>query len=546
MGGEARIPVGTHYRVWWFWLPVIIGVLALLAAAIALPIFPAVGFVAGGLFAICCVLAVIAGYVIERGRRWVELSDDGFRVSDRTVQMWVADQQVTDLAIERKPHHGSGKLLAETRQMVCWIDTEAGTRQLALTSRLAPGAADPLQVLIDRLRRQIGDRATDHLAARESIDGDGWSLDATQLHLSNRRGRTSIPLDEISAIETIGQEVRIWQHDNPYAVARLPVAGRNCWLVERLLSQRLQRPDPPHRGGAELHSLINNPQQVLPELDRRSSPKSPFGRVLFERSAGKGATIVFGAIGLLLGIVGGVSVWVAILGRDPIIVAAGGLLLLLSGLCFAAGWRVRGIFFRAYERGLEKATMTSRRALPFDDVDVFSFESRRNQSQGRYTGTTYTLVFADRSREQGRGIFYSTTVRNQDEELEDLRDRISQEIARRMAQTFAASHTVQWTPEVWFRHTTLEYVRRRRLFVASKVVVIPYDTITDFELRDGLLHLWTSYQERAVLSINAGAPNFYPGLILLEGLARTSNKSNEPLEIEHSGVNGRPILRGEE
>ena len=159
--------------------------------------------------------------------------------------------------------------------------------------------------------------------------------------------------------------------------------------------------------------------------------------------------------------------------------------------------------------------------LRFDEIDVFSFERRRNQSQGRYTGTTYTLVFADRSREQGQGIFYSTTVRNSDEELDDLRDRVAQIIARRMAQTFAAHQSVQWTPEIWFRGDALEYSRQRRLFVPSKVAVIPYDTITDFEIRDGLFYIWTCYQERAVLTINAGGPNFYAGLILLEGLVHS-------------------------
>ena len=74
------------------------------------------------------------------------------------------------------------------------------------------------------------------------------------------------------------------------------------------------------------------------------------------------------------------------------------------------------------------------------------------------------------------------------------------------------------------------------MFVAAKVVVIPYDTITDYELRDGLLHVWTSYQDRAVLSINSGAPNFYPGLILLEGLAQTSRTANEPVGFEHSAI----------
>jgi hypothetical protein len=537
LGEQARIPVGTHYRVWWFWLPIIVGGLAFLAAAVTLPIFPPLGVLAITVCVLCAIAATLAGVYIERGRRWVELSEESFRLSDRSVQTLIRDDQVTDLALHRQPHHGAGKLLAETRHLICWIDTEAGSQRITLTSRMAPGAPDPLQPLIDRLRRRLGEQALQKLAARETIDGDGWALDATQLHISDKRQKTSIPLEDLCAVETIGQELRLWEHGNPYTIARLPLSTRNTWLLERLLGQRLtadRTPEvldgSPHVNGKAATDPLR--ATVLAEPDPVPSHRSALGRILFERNVGTGPTILFGIMGLLLAIVGSVSLWVAVPARDPVMSAVGGLLLLLSGMCFAGGLRVRRVRFRCYERGLERVTMTGRKVLPFDDIDVFSFESRRNQSHGRYTGTTYTLVFADRSREQGRGIFYSTTVRNHDVELEDLRERVSQEIARRMAQTFAGHRSVQWTPEVWFRRDALEYNRRKRLFIPSKVAVIPYDTITDFELRDGLLHIWTSYQQRAVLSLNAGAPNFFPGLIVLEGLARTTQKMHPQVRVK--------------
>lgn len=537
MGNEARIPVGTHYRVWWFWLPIIVGGLSFLAAAVILPIVPPLGVLAITLCVLCAIAATLAGVCIERGRRWVELSEESFRLSDRSVQTLIHDEQVTDLALHRQPHHGAGKLLAETRHLICWIDTEAGPQRITLNSRMAPGASDPLQPLIDRLRRRIGEQALQKLAARETIDGDGWALDATQLHIADKRQKASIPLQDLCAVETIGHEVRLWEHGNPYTIARLPLSTRNTWLLERLLTQRLttERSDEPQDGDFHVNgAAAADPQResVLAEPNPVASRHSPLGRILFERSVGAWPTILFGIMGLLLSIAGGVSLWVALPARDPVMSAVGGLLVLLSGMCFAGGLRVRRVRFRCHERGLERVTMTGRKLLPFEDIDVFSFESRRNQSHGRYTGTTYTLVFADRSREQGRGIFYSTTVRNHDVELEDLRERISQVIARRMAQTFAAHHSVQWTPEVWFRRDTLEYNRRKRLFIPTKVAVIPYDTITDFELRDGLLHIWTSYQQRAVLSLHAGAPNFFPGLILLEGLARTTQRNPPQVRVK--------------
>ena len=510
------IPVGTHYRVWWFWLPLLFGCLTLLGAAVLLPIFPTIGFAGFVVCSACLLSAAVAAFFIEKGKRWVQLSDDSFRLSDRHVQAVIHDDQVTDLALYREPHHGAGKLLSETRRLSLWINTEAGPQRVKLSSRMAPQSADPLQPLIDRLCRRLLDQSQRELAAREPVDGDGWSLDHTQLRIHTRQGRMTLPLEDLTAVEAIGNELRLWQLDDPHAVAQLATSGRNGWMLEPLLAPRIHETQRPR----SVATPPNGSESADESPDRSTSP-SPLGRILFERSSGSSATVLFGAFGLALLFVGGVGLWIGISGKDPVLGAAGGLLLLLSGVCFAAGVRVRRVRFRCHEHGLERITMTSQKLLRFDEIDVFSFERRRNQSQGRYTGTTYTLVFADRSREQGRGIFYSTTVRNTDEELDDLRDRLAHVIARRMAQTFAAHHSVQWTPEVWFRDDVLEYSRPRRMFVPAKAAFIPYDTITDFEVRDGLCYIWTCYQERAVLTVNAGAPNFYPGQILLEGLVRS-------------------------
>jgi hypothetical protein len=142
------------------------------------------------------------------------------------------------------------------------------------------------------------------------------------------------------------------------------------------------------------------------------------------------------------------------------------------------------------------------------------------------------LVFADRSREQGRGIFFSTTVHNTDDELELLRDRVSGPIARRMAAAFARAKRVQWTPDLWLHEDVLEFTRPRRLFSAPKLAVVPYDAITDFEIRDGLFHVWTNYQERAVISVKTSSANFFPGLIVLEGLINAHVR--EPVAVVDS------------
>src|SRR5690606_2770238 len=123
----------------------------------------------------------------------------------------------------------------------------------------------------------------------------------------------------------------------------------------------------------------------------------------------------------------------------------------------------------------------------------------------------------------------STTVRNTDEELELLRERVAEGIARKMAAAFARSRRVQWTAELWFHEDVLEFSRPRRFLSRPKLAVVPYDTINDFEIRDGRFYIWTNYQERAVVNIRTSSPNFYPGVIVLEGLvnAHARNLSDE-------------------
>ncbi len=77
----------------------------------------------------------------------------------------------------------------------------------------------------------------------------------------------------------------------------------------------------------------------------------------------------------------------------------------------------------------------------------------------------------------------------------------------------------------------------RELATEAQVVVVAApcaqdpDAIVGLRLRDGMLHIWTSYQDRAVLSLNAAAPNFYPGLIVLEGLIRAWSHRHRPTAV---------------
>ncbi|MEZ6053760.1 MAG: hypothetical protein R3C02_20605 [Planctomycetaceae bacterium] len=495
-----RIPVGTHYRVWWFWLPLILGVIGMLTALALLPVARGFSAVIGLAAIVCFIWSAVSSVVIVRGRRWLEVDRHRIRVSDRTGVTEFAEHDVTDLTIIRAQQHAGGRLVAESRDLILGIDADSGQRTVKLTNRLPVFSADPLDELIERLCEQLRSRAVNQLAMHQTVEGESWRLNRENLTVQLSRQEVTLPVPSISAVETIGQEVRIWTEGNPRAVVRLSLATRNTWLLPRL--------------------LVRDPEVV--NLARKPGEKPPvqyhLGRILFERTSGPVASLLFLMIGLLLAMLSIMTLFIAVRAMEPVGIVLGVMLGIISTGCLIGAFRVRRIRFCCHEHGIERVTITARQELPYSSIDVFSFESRRNHSQGRYTGTTYTLVFADRSREQGRGIFFSTTVRNTDDELELLRERVAGVIARRMAKTYARSRRVQWTPDLWFGDDMLELSRPRRLLVGPKLAIIPYDTITHFEVRDGLFHIWTNYQERAVITVKTSSANFYPGLILLESL----------------------------
>ena len=492
--------MGTHYRVWWFWLPVILGSLAMLSFLAFLPVARFLSMMIGCGAIACFVWATVSGIVIVRGRRWCEFDGEQVRVIGRLGTVEFSPGDVVDLTIHRGQHHAAGRLVAELNDYRIGVKTSDGRRTVRLTTRVPPGGTDPLEEVVDRLSDELAARANDLLSRGEPIAGEMWRLDGENLFVNVAKTESLLPLASITAVETIGQEVRIWTEGNPRAVVRLPMNTRNGWLLPRLLS---------------MPSRPSHPTDVVAQ---KPHPASPLGRILFERSSGPVAMILFLVLGMIIAVFSLVTLLISIAKLEPVGIVLGVLLAIVSVLCLIGAFRVRRIRFCCYEHGLERVTITSRMELPFSSIDVFSFESRRNHSQGRYTGTTYTFVFADRSREQGRGIFFSTTVRNSDEELELLRERVSEVIAHRMARSFARTRRVQWTPELWFCDEVLEFTRPRRLLSSPKLAVVPYDTITDFEIRDGLFHIWTNYQERAVITVKTSSANFYPGLIVLEGL----------------------------
>jgi hypothetical protein len=190
-------------------------------------------------------------------------------------------------------------------------------------------------------------------------------------------------------------------------------------------------------------------------------------------------------------------------------------------MVLSLGKRMADVVFRIWEHGLEKRGVSGRQELTLGEIDVMLFDASRQRSYGRYVGTLYTLTFASRT-DSGKSIFYTETTKTEDRQLLELRDRVAGEIARRMAQEFALTGIVRWTPELTLTSEGIDFRPQRVYGWGRKPVVLGYREIYDFDLEEHWFHLWSIAEERAVIKVSTASPNFYAGLILLEKLVENS------------------------
>ncbi|QDU38316.1 hypothetical protein Mal4_26430 [Maioricimonas rarisocia] len=506
--GEEWISVGSRWRVWWLILPAGCCVAALAMSLLSLVADrPAAVRWTMLVASVAAIWAIGSAVSIWRTRRWIRIRHDGFEVHTRRDETFYTDGQVSGLACLRIPDFHAGRLTSEQRQLTLWIDGGPAPTRIEAVNQFAPAAPDPLQPLIDRLQRRLLENAEDALRRHIPVEGERWQWDGQFLDYqlsSQKSGRVSI--DEVSSVECLSGELRVWKSREPLPFLAIPLSRRDAWLLRALLESAIAA-----RGDS------------TPVPDSSGD----FGRLLFERRPTRLFGWVVTTMGLAVVAIATLLIAVGLArGRWPT-VAIGLALLPAGGVVVYAGMRLIRSVLRCHEAGLLKTGFVGTTELRFDEIDVFSFDARRQYSHGRYSGTMITLIFANHSRPSA-GIFHTETIPHVTDELEYLRERVSEHIARRMARMYAMTRVVQWTPELWFEETGLRYVRRS-FWRRRPPRIIPYDAILEYEVDQDWLHIWSNEQERAVVKVRTSAPNFHPGLIVLEGLVG-------PMEREANGA----------
>lgn len=483
---ERTIDVGTNYRVWWF--------LGLVAATFCLLIggcsLLAVGE-EGGVWVL--IAAAVSGFataaaaaVITSRRRKVQITPDGLVVRDRKGDREFTDEQVICASLHSQVNYSSGEPKSTTRSFDLWLEGHQEAEQLTLTNRIPLREVDPLELLIERILGHLCDRAEAALHIRQPFEGEGWTLHSDELIVGLGRNTQSVRLEEMSAVEVFDNDLCIWKVGRDEPALRVPMRSANAHVLLRLLRERV---------------IDEPPGDAAPSPDR-------LGRILFQRKPSRAsilglwclpvpATILFLGCGIA-----------AIIWQQPELVVGTIIGLVLMGIGLIPLFQC--VTFTCHEHGVSHCWLRREKRLRYADVDSFTYNAARQYVKGVYSGTTFTLTFISTAGGKPRTITYSKTLRNADEELDHLRDRVSQVIAARMAAVFARGLVVPWTDGLKFLRDELEY--RASGFLGRKApVLVPYEQIAGVDVSNGFFHLWIEGQRKPLVKENVSQPNFFPG-----------------------------------
>jgi len=500
---EPLIPVGSSHREWWFVVLVALSILLVLCGGALVLVHHEAGFpvlISGGVISF---VALLSAVVIAARKVSVQITPDGFIVRDRYGEREYTDMAVLCASLQSQSHYTNGERRATTRTFEVWVETEEGSAErVKMRNRFAVGGSDPLGLLIDRILGHLYDQASSVLSDGESFEGQGWSLNSREFAWAQKRQSVTIPVGELTAADVFDSELCVWRSGNDEPVVRIPMSAANAPVLLTLLRERVVAPT---AGEAETSGGL--------------------GRVLFERKPSSGSTVALwimpiGAASLFLG---GVLMALLMKRFEPAIVLG------VVSAVLTQIWLVplsQHVSLRCHEHGVSRRWLRREQRLRYSEIDLFTYSAIRQYVKGVYSGTSFTLTFA--SNAAGK-LTYTKTLRNADDELDRLRDRVGRILAERMAKQFGTGSTVSWGDALRFFPEGLEY--RASGFLRRKApVMIPFDQIAGIDITDGQFRLWRTGQKGHAVKESVAQPNFFPGYFLLLRLLASESSKPAPAE----------------
>lgn len=464
--------------------------------------------VVGGL----CVLASVVGLRWRiRRRQWIRLDDQGFTLIDRNGDTDYVDQQVRSIALRLKQNFSEGIAKSLTQTVLIWLGTSDAddheVTKIELKTTFKPEAGSPLSVLIERLSKQVLDRARQILSDGSPFSGDGWSIGQRNLVVAAKPEPLHCSLDEISATGVVDDKLCLWRIGVDEVWTRIDINSVNAYVLKWLIDEQLAK---------------------RPGTSESAPSGDSFGRVIFERRPPAWNTVVLGlgAIALL-----SLAAFLFVApannpgrAQTPRMIVA----TCISVLAIACGVGVvhcRRAVFRCHQFGVVKQGLGLHRSLRYEHVESFTYKATRHYHNGVYVATAFVLDLIPDAAHKSQRIRYSVSLKHNDSELDNLRDQIAVIIGARMQRSILEGRQVQWTPGLTFDGDSLIY-SAAGLFGRKPPITIPLADIATFTMDKGQCYLFRADKKKAIVQEGVDARNFFPGFHCMLALIHKINSTN--------------------
>lgn len=175
-------------------------------------------------------------------------------------------------------------------------------------------------------------------------------------------------------------------------------------------------------------------------------------------------------------------------------------------------WAVHVTYF--HQQGILTSGLRGRVVISYAHLVGFTF--MENAQSNKWT--LYTLIFRAMVGRSTRRVIFSHASVHRDDAILAVRDHVAALVADRMYHELKETTAVEWTDRLRFAGEVLEHRPAR-----GPATQVPLADYAGHSLEPNACHLFRVSQTVPFASEYTVSENFYPGLVLLERLAREAH-----------------------
>jgi hypothetical protein len=178
---------------------------------------------------------------------------------------------------------------------------------------------------------------------------------------------------------------------------------------------------------------------------------------------------------------------------------------------------------RIHRHGICRQTTFRTIELDFDDIATIRWKETQVFLNGAFQGTAISIHIQAREGLDTPDIRFDLGgLKKPDEDLLQLRDRISTLLMRRMRTNLDRKDSLKWTEQIRFHANELEISASKK----RESAFYSYRELVEYEFENGQLLIFVAREKKPIVREATDGPNFYPGLLLLEELKGRRKRSN--------------------